>query len=69
MQNSCYVVGSETPWRGRLIQQCLFVDSSRAAALKDDILHLSDTFAQRLQRGYADSRILISCPTVIQTSI
>ena len=43
MQNSCYVVGSETPRRGRVIQQCLFIDSSREAALKDDIRHLSDT--------------------------
>jgi hypothetical protein len=43
VQYSFYVVGSETPRQGYLIQQGLFVDSSREAALKGDILHLSDT--------------------------
>jgi hypothetical protein len=42
VQYSLYVRGSQTPRRGSLIQQCLFVESSQETALKDDILHLTD---------------------------
>jgi hypothetical protein len=36
-QYSFFVAGSAIPREGRLIQQCIFVDASRLAALKDDI--------------------------------
>jgi hypothetical protein len=41
-QYSFYVVGSDEPCQGRLIQQCVFVESSREAGLRDDIVRLSD---------------------------
>jgi predicted transcriptional regulator len=41
-QYSFFVAGSAIPREGRLIQQCIFVDASRLAALKDDIHRLSD---------------------------
>jgi hypothetical protein len=46
-QHSFYVVGSDEPCQGRLIQQCVFVESSRETALKNDIAHLSDALHNR----------------------
>ena len=41
-QYSFYVAGSDTPGAGRMIQHCLFAESTRQAALKDDIARLTD---------------------------
>lgn len=41
-QYSFYIAGSGILGAGRLIQQCLFAESTRQVALKDDIAHLTD---------------------------
>lgn len=42
-QYSTYVTGSGTPGQGRILQQCLFVESSRQSVLDADIVELGDT--------------------------
>lgn len=50
-QHSVYVVGSNAPGEGRLIQHSLFVDASCQARLADDIAQLSNA----LQRAFLRS--------------
>lgn len=41
-QYSFYVVGSRALGEGRLIQQCLFAESTRRAELEEDFVQFSD---------------------------
>jgi hypothetical protein len=50
-QYNTYVAGAEAPSQGRIVQQCLFVESSRQAALDADIAQLGDA----VHRGFVSA--------------
>jgi hypothetical protein len=47
LQFTFYVVGSDLPYEGRLVQQCLYIDADSETTLKDTIIHLSDSLHDR----------------------
>lgn len=47
VQFTSYVVGSDLPNRGQLVQHCLYIDVNSEIALKDNIIHLSDSLHNR----------------------
>ncbi|MGB5149291.1 MAG: hypothetical protein WBN99_04730 [Mycobacterium sp.] len=47
VQFTSYVVGSGLPNWGQLVQHCLYIDVNSEIALKDNIIHLSDSLHNR----------------------
>jgi hypothetical protein len=55
-QYSFFVAGSTVPHAGRLIQQCIFAEASRLAALKDGLHRLSDALHNGFIAALNDDR-------------
>lgn len=54
-QHNFYITGSEEPGQGRAVQQCVFVEHSRQAALEADIAQLSDAMHKAFVTAVADT--------------
>ena len=52
-QYSYYVLGSEVPGQGRIVQQCLFVESGRLSSLTEDVAQLGDVMYTAFSRIFA----------------
>ncbi|MCG5432306.1 hypothetical protein LV457_08365 [Mycobacterium sp. MYCO198283] len=50
-QYNLYAIGSPLPGRGRLVQQCLYVDTAHTATFDPELIALGD----RLHRAFVDS--------------